>query len=152
MHYRQDGVVGYKIGSLDCVAYDDADVAGCFATTKSTTRGHLCIEGPNTHFPLHALSRIHDSIATSTPDAEIVSANTVVRTILILDIDCWGIVLEKAVRMRWDSGGKVVDAWWKFLANGGGDVVGHRWGSGRTVADLCRKKWWGCGETVVGKL
>ena len=56
LHYRQEGVVGAQIYSLECVAYADAGFAGCFATLKSTTGGHLCIDGPNTHFPLHALS------------------------------------------------------------------------------------------------
>ena len=43
----------------------------------STTGGHLCIAGPDTHFPMHALSSIHDSIATSAQEAETVADNTV---------------------------------------------------------------------------
>ena len=55
----------------------------------------MCIEGPNTHFPLHALSKRQDSTATSAPTAEIISASTVVRTILVLAIDRWAILLER---------------------------------------------------------
>ena len=68
--------------------------AGCFETQRSTSGGHLCIEGPNTHVPLHALSKRQDSTATSTPEAEIVSASTVTRTILIPAMGLWEILLK----------------------------------------------------------
>ena len=96
LHYRQEGVVGYSIASLECAAYGDVGVAVCFETQISTTGGQVCIEGPNTHFPLQALSQIQDSIATSTPEATIISASPVTRTIVIPDMDLCDNALKRA--------------------------------------------------------
>ena len=45
--------------------------------------------------PLHALSKRQDSTATSTPEAEIVSASTVIRTVLLPALDLWEILLKR---------------------------------------------------------
>ena len=67
--YRQEGIIADAVDLLRTVGYADADFAGCYETLRSTTGGHLCIEGPKSHFPLHAVSKRQDSTATSTPEA-----------------------------------------------------------------------------------
>ena len=95
LHCRQEGVVRYAIESIDCIACDDAGVAGCFETQISTTGGHLRIEGHNTHGQLHVLARIQYSTVTSTPDAELIAASTCVRTSIILAMCLCDIILKR---------------------------------------------------------
>ena len=57
----------------------------------------MCIEGPTTHCPLHALSQRQDSTATPTPEDETVPASTVARTIIILAIGRRGTLLTYQV-------------------------------------------------------
>ena len=41
LHYRMIGKIADPISQLDCVAYGDADFAGCIESLKSTTGGPL---------------------------------------------------------------------------------------------------------------
>lgn len=54
---------------LQVVAYADPDVAGCVATMRSTSGGHLCLDGPSSHCPIHSLSKRPGSTVSSTPEA-----------------------------------------------------------------------------------
>ena len=54
---RMTGWVGDKACDLNPHVYADADLAGCLDSPKSTTGVHMAVEGPNTRFPLSALSK-----------------------------------------------------------------------------------------------
>lgn len=47
------------------------------------------------HFPMLALSTRQDTTASSTPEAEIVAADTVLITILIVALDMWEVLRRK---------------------------------------------------------
>lgn len=55
--------------------------------------------GPSSHFPIHSMSKRQDAIASSTLDADIVAADTVVRTMLIPCLDMREVRLQ-----RWNKG------------------------------------------------
>lgn len=84
----------HVIAQLQCTAYTDADFAGCVATHIPTTTGLLCIEGSNSHCPIHALSTRQDSAVSSTPEADIVAAGTVLRTRLTPALYTWDVLLD----------------------------------------------------------
>lgn len=93
LDYMQEGyIAGRDANTLKCTAYTDADFAGCVETQRSTTGGHLCLEGPMSHYMIHAVSKRQDSTSSSTPEADTVSADTVLRTILIPALDIWAIL------------------------------------------------------------
>lgn len=82
--YMQESYVAHiVVATMQCVASYDSDVAGCVDTMRPTTGGHICLEGPSSHLPIHARSKRQDSTASSTPEAAIVAADTVVRTMRI---------------------------------------------------------------------
>ena len=64
--------------SLEISVYADADFAGD-VTMKSTTGAYVCLRCPSTHMPLAAVSKKQTSVANSTAEAELVSANHAVR-------------------------------------------------------------------------
>ena len=67
--------------------YADAEFAGDLATQRSTTGFHLCIEGENSHFPLHGVSKRQDCVSPSTPEAELVSGRYAYRKVLLLAME-----------------------------------------------------------------
>ena len=60
--------------------YADADFAGCIDSLRSTSGGHLNIQGPNTRFPLSGSSKRQGCVSHSTPEAEIVAADVAMRS------------------------------------------------------------------------
>ena len=46
--------------------YADADFAGCIDSLRSTSGGHLNIQGPNTRFPLSGSSKRQGCVSHST--------------------------------------------------------------------------------------
>ena len=76
--------------------YVDADFAGDPATQRSTTGVHLCIEGENSHFPLHGVSKRQDCVSSSTPEAELVSGHYAYHTVLLPAMDLWETLLPTA--------------------------------------------------------
>ena len=76
--------------------YADADFAGDPATQRSTTGVHLCIEGENSHFPLHGVSKRQDSVSSSTPEAELVSGHYAYHKVLLPAMDLWETLLPTA--------------------------------------------------------
>ena len=106
--------VGYMLSTLDSlqeghiahsdahqfqiVAYSDADAASCLDTQRSTTGGHLCVEGRSSRSPIHSLSNIQASTASSTPETEMVAAETVLRQLLVPSLDIWDILLQNGVQ------------------------------------------------------
>lgn len=96
LDYLQEGHTSQQgARHLHIAAYSDAGVAGCVETLRSTTGGQLCLEGPPCHCPMHSLFKRQDSTASSTPEAYIVAADVLVRTMLIPCLDKWGTSLQR---------------------------------------------------------
>lgn len=78
---RQEGYSSQQDAhNLQIAAYSDAAFTGCVETMRSTCGGHLCLEGPSSRVPIHALAKRPASAASSTPEAELVADDTVVRS------------------------------------------------------------------------
>lgn len=60
------------------------------------------MEGPSSHFPTRSLSKPQDPTASSTPEAFLVAAGTLVRTSVIPGLAIW-----EVLRRRWNKGGVV---------------------------------------------
>ena len=56
-HWRMVGWVGDPMDDVHLALYADADFAGCIDSLRSTSGGHLNIQGPNTRFPLSGSSK-----------------------------------------------------------------------------------------------
>ena len=71
---RLVGYVSKKSNESGLHLYTDADLGGCPDTQRSTTGVFLCIKGPDTMFPLVAISKRQSCASISTPEAELVAA------------------------------------------------------------------------------
>ena len=94
-HSKEDKMIGWvgdDMSSLHLALYADADFAGCVESLRSTSGAHLNLQGPHTRFPLAGLSKQQGCVSHSTPEAEIVSADTAVRTIGLPALDLWDIL------------------------------------------------------------
>ena len=71
--------------------YAEADFAGCVESLRSTSCGHLNIQGPNTRFPLSGSSKRQGCVSHSTPEAEIVAADVAMRAtgMPALNLSCY---------------------------------------------------------------
>ena len=74
---------------LELAIYCDADFAGCQATQRSTTGAFLCLQGPNSFFPISPVSKRQTCVSNSTPEAEIVAANHALRMEALPALDLW---------------------------------------------------------------
>jgi hypothetical protein len=90
--------VGDNIDEIKPHLYADADFAGCHVTQRSTSGGHLVIEGPNTRIPIIGRSVRQGCISTSTPEAEIVAAFQAYKNILLPTYDMWDALLPSGYR------------------------------------------------------
>ena len=79
-HWRMVGWLGDPIDDVHLALYADADFAGCIDSLRSTSGGHLNIQGPNTRFPLSGSSKRQGCVSHSTPEAEIVAADVAMRS------------------------------------------------------------------------
>ena len=93
------GFVGDGTSALDLRLYSDADFAGDRPGYRSTSGVFLGLAGPNTSFPLSAKAARQTSVSHSTVEAEIVAANTGVRTIGLPALDLWEVLLGRLVSM-----------------------------------------------------
>ena len=94
-HSKEDKMIGWvgdDISSLHLALYADADFAGCVESLRSTSGAHLNLQGPHTRFALAGLSKRQGCVSHSTPEAEVVSADTAVRTIGLPALDLWDIL------------------------------------------------------------
>ena len=71
-HWRMVGWVGDPLDDVRLALYADA---GCVELMRSTSGGHLNLQGPNTRFPLFGSSKRQGCVSHSTPEAEIVAAD-----------------------------------------------------------------------------
>ena len=88
------GWVGDKIEDLSLGLFAAADFAGCAQSLRSTSGSHLQVQGKFTRFPLAGGSKRQGCVSHSTPEAEIVAADTALRTLGIPALIC-GKVLAK---------------------------------------------------------
>ena len=80
LHIKMCGWIGDPIEKLELCVFSDADWAGEKSTYKSTTSFFAFLLGPNSFFPISALSKKQTCVSHSTPEAEIVAADTSIRS------------------------------------------------------------------------
>ena len=97
LDFRLTGWVGDEADMLQGAVYSDADFAGCPETARSTTGVFLCLEGPNTRFPLSGKGVKQTCVSHSTPEAEIVAADDALRTEGFPFLTLWEKVLQRKV-------------------------------------------------------
>ena len=93
LHYRMVGYVGNNREDVQVNVYADADFAGCKQSAKSTTGGHIAIQGPFTCFPLMGVSKKQDCVSSSTPEAELVAGAWMLRREGLPALDLWDLLL-----------------------------------------------------------
>ena len=81
--------VGDPIKDWELVAYSDADLAGDYDTSRSTTGVFLCVRGPRTFITLQGISKRQTCVSHSTPEAEIVAADHAIRTEALPALQLW---------------------------------------------------------------
>ena len=91
------GWCGDGVGELMLEAYADSDFASDQDTSRSTPGGCLLVSGPDTSFVISALSKRQSVVSHSTPEAEIVAADYVVRTAVLPAFGMWELVLARPV-------------------------------------------------------
>ena len=87
------GYIGDDPKDLSLHIYADADFAGDVPSQKSTTGIFLCLQGPRSFYPLHALCKLQGSVASSTPEAELVAGHTALKDVLLPALDLWEVLL-----------------------------------------------------------
>ena len=80
------------MSSLHLALCADADFAGCVESLRPTSGAHLNLQGPHNRFPLAGLSKRQGCVSHSTLEAEIISADTAVRTIGLPALDLWDVL------------------------------------------------------------
>ena len=91
------GWIGDKWEDLQLVLFADAN-KGEKPTFNSTSGAFLCLSGPNSFFPLAALSKKQTSIAHSTPEAEIVSVDTALKNLGVPSLSLWDHIMGHGSR------------------------------------------------------
>ena len=87
------GWIGDARADLKITLYADADFAGDTETTRSTSGVFVALTGPNSFYPISALSKRQSCVSHSTPEAELVAADLAIRTKAYLPwisgLYCW---------------------------------------------------------------
>jgi hypothetical protein len=91
------GHIGDDPSNLELRLYTDADLAGDRPSFRSTTGVLLVLQGPNTWFPLAAISKRQGCVSASTPEAELVAAAHGLRTVMLPQLDLWERILQRRV-------------------------------------------------------
>ena len=94
------GFVGDDLSELWLAGYADADFAGDRADSKSTGGGFLALVGEHTFYPLCAMCKKQGSTANSTPEAEIVALNDLVRSTAVPALDLWETICQREVKLK----------------------------------------------------
>ena len=89
------GWIGDARADLKVTLYADADFAGDTETMRSTSGVFLALTGPNSFFPISALSKRQSCVSHSTPEAELVAADLAIRTEGIPALDLWSLLLDQ---------------------------------------------------------
>ena len=88
------GYVGDTAANLRLKLFTDADLAGDRPSYRSTSGVVLVLWGPNTFFPLAAMSKRQSSVSHSTPEAEVVAASIGIRMIGTPQLDLWDTITK----------------------------------------------------------
>ena len=91
-HTKNKTIVGWmgdKLEDTHLALYADADFAGCSDSLRCTTGAHLNIQGPPSRFPPGAISKRQGCVSHSTPEAEIVAADTALRSLGLPALSLW---------------------------------------------------------------
>ena len=88
------GWVGDQIEDLSLGLFAGADFAGCAQSLRSTSGSHLQVQGKFTRFPLAGGSKRQGCVSHSTPEAEIVAADTALRTLGIPALSLWKVLAK----------------------------------------------------------
>ncbi len=94
---RLKGHIGDSPKDLVISLYSDADFAGDKESSKSTSGIFIALTGPNSFYPLNAISKKQTCVSHSTPEAEIVAANAAVRTEGLPALGLWQLVLGRKI-------------------------------------------------------
>jgi hypothetical protein len=89
------GWIGDATHALRLCVFSDADWAGEKQTFKSTTGSLTCLVGPNSFFPLYALSKKQTCVSHSTPEAEIVAADAAIKNEGLPLLTLWEVLCNK---------------------------------------------------------
>ena len=79
-------------------AYPDADLAGSFDSSRSTSGSLIHLAGPDTYYPLDWSSKRQSATSHSTTEAEMISASKTLRESLIPLMDLWSLLLQRPVK------------------------------------------------------
>ena len=99
LDYKLKGHIGDSSKDLNLILFSDADFAGCLDTAKSTSGVFIALTGPNSFFPLNAISEKQSCVSHSTPEAEIVAAGLAIRTEGLPALQLWDMVLERPMKL-----------------------------------------------------
>ena len=91
------GYVGDSADKVRLTLWTDADLAGCRKTRRSPSGVFIALTGPNTWFPLNAISKKQTSVSHSTPEAELVALDHGVRAEGLPALDLWEVILGRSV-------------------------------------------------------
>ena len=94
------GYVGDPPEDLNVDLFADADFAGCADSQRSTSGVFLALIGPNSFFPLGALSKRQGCVSTSTPEAEVVAAQYAVQKMGIPSLSLWELLLGRPLKLN----------------------------------------------------
>ena len=97
--YKLKGHIGDSSKDLTWTLFSDADFAGCLDTVKSTPGVLIALTGPNSFFPLNAISKKQSCVSHSAPEAEIVAADLAIRTEGLPAFQLWDMVLERPTKL-----------------------------------------------------
>ena len=89
------GWVGDGPKQLELVLYTDADFAGDKSSHRSTSGAFMARVGPRTFMPLVARIKKQSCASHSTPEAEILSVNLALRTLGMLALLVWDLLLGR---------------------------------------------------------
>ncbi len=98
-NHRLHGYIGDPAGKLGLSLYSDADFAGCKITKRSTSGIFLAPTGPNSFFPLNAISKKQTCVSHSTPEAELVAAAAALRMEGMLALNLWEGIFQRSVKL-----------------------------------------------------
>ena len=86
------------LGDVRIEAYPDADLAGNFASARSTSGGFLALTGPNgTFVPLEWFSKRQTATSHSTTEAEMVAMSKILRECVVPQMGLWSLLMQKTV-------------------------------------------------------
>ena len=94
LDYKAQAFIGDAVEDCNLWLFADADHAGEY-DNRSTSGCVLVLVGPNTYFPLTAFSKKQTSVAMSSTESEVVSANVSLRSVGLPSSGLWA-YLQKA--------------------------------------------------------